>query len=65
MTVDTVNIKILNAEVKAMFEEDMKEIDTTSFNELAKNILLLLRSFRNNSYICNERVKALSPVHRI
>lgn len=35
MTVDTVNIKILNAEVKAMFEEDMKEVDTTSFNELA------------------------------
>ena len=26
MTVDTVNIKILNAEVKAMFEEDMKEV---------------------------------------
>ena len=33
MTVDTVNIKILNAEVKAMFEEDMKEVDTTSFND--------------------------------
>lgn len=32
MTVDTVNIKILNAEVKAMFEEDMKEVDTTSVN---------------------------------
>ena len=35
MTVDTVNIKILNAEVKAMFEEDMKDVDITSFNELA------------------------------
>ena len=33
MTVDTVNIKIINAEVKAMFEEDMKEVDTTSFND--------------------------------
>lgn len=34
MTVDTVNIKILNAEVKAMFEEDMKDVDITSLMSL-------------------------------
>lgn len=30
-----VNSKILSTEVKAMFEEEMKEVDTTSFNDLA------------------------------
>lgn len=42
MTVDTVNIKILNAEVKAMFEEDMKDVDITSFNELSLHLFVIV-----------------------